>query len=79
MQNHDKDKRGFEIKNLTILFPIAFLYIIGFLNVIKERRSNSTYLESIGPYIGYACIAVASVIFMVFLYRLFTKLSNKNN
>ena len=58
MENQPAKKEN-RFKSFTILFPIGVLLLLGIINVTKERKNDGSFLDTIGPWIGYICIALA--------------------
>ncbi|MFL9844416.1 hypothetical protein [Flavobacterium rhizosphaerae] len=72
MQNQPENKEN-RFKPFTILFPIGALLLLGVVNSTKERKNDGSFLDTIGPWIGYLCLILAAVTAVVAIVRFTSK------
>ena len=75
--NNQKNRGSVKMKNFRVLLPIGLLYLIGIMNVSRERRHDNSFLDNAGPWIGYICITLATLLTIVLIYSVFKGLNTK--
>lgn len=71
------EKKNFKRSAFTGVIPVMFIYYCGYVCVTKSNVANPSFFDTIAPYIGYACILLASGAAIAIIFRAFKEIKNK--